>query len=316
MNKKFIYGLVFFFTPIIGLYLFGEYHSYLLFDEQRTLVQRINKSSILVTGSSQLREAVIPCQLSSEALDLSFGNKQHLHDRLTMDYLRSNYPGKIKVVILELSYEHLEVPHRTKKSRQNYMYRFYDAKTNNKPYGPWNNLLFYKRPSVMFKRYLKFNRKRKEVDAAEYCYEYFRPGPGKFDLVNHQDPLIVEDIDFFEQRPPNPQVYRKNLDYLLSFLQELEEDQIVTIIVITPKHETYIRNMNSEIRVRRDRAIQIIKERFPKIRFVNKELDTTNYKTADFKDHNHLNNKGAQQFTRSLDSTINQLLLENDIRLK
>ena len=304
MNKHWIYRALLFFVPLVLIYILGEYYAYLLFDEQRILKERIAKTEIVVSGSSQLREAVIPCDLSIEAVDLSFGNKQHLHDRLTMDYFRVNYPGKIRTVVLEMSYEHLEIPYRTKKSRQNYMYRFYNARTKDKHYGPWNNLLFFKRPTAMFKRYLKYNRKRKEDDASKYCDEHFRPGPGRFDKLGHVDSLITDDLRFFEERQPDPEEYQKNLSFFLDFLQDLHNDQVSVIIAITPKHRTYIRNMDPDILNRRDMAVDLIKERFPKIKWLNKEHDTINYQTPDFRDHNHLNYQGATRFTRSLDSLI------------
>ena len=62
--------------------------------------------------------------------------------------------------------------------------------------------------------------------------------------------------------------------------------------------------MNPEITYRRDTLINSLRRKYPQLRLLDRERDTVNFVTRDFRDQNHLNDRGAIKFTKMLDSLL------------
>lgn len=304
MNRRWLYRLLLFFLPLLVYGVLGEYYDYLFFREMRELHTHKGKLEVLITGTSQAENSVISCQLSYPSANIAFPQK-HLHlDRLTSQKVLDDEPN-IKTVVLELSYEHFELPFETKSSRKTYLLKYYGLNTFDRPVYPWDRLLFSKNPKQFQKAILKW-KKQLNQNPDQCDTEYLRQ-KRTFDSLGYDRSKIKPDFDFFEKRVPNDSVFKANSTYFEQTVSHFVNKGLEVIIFIPPKHPVYHSLMLPAITNRRDAVIDKIRRQHPEIKLLDKEMDTLNFNTRDFRDQNHLNEKGAIKFTRILDS----LLLSN-----
>ena len=309
MTRNWIIRILSFFLPIVGLYLLGDHFAYVLFEEQKEMEVKKEDMEVLITGSSQLKRAVRSDLLSLSSANTSFAWKQHHHDLMTYEYIWERFSPPLNVVVFEVSYEHFEVPHFTRKNQGNYFAHFYPIDSVRSKYRFEDRFLYLRSVGVMVRKYTDMMLKIEEEDQyGPLLYE-----TGSDTIAN--DPLYV-DPRFFSRRTLNDKAYKFNSVYFMSSVQRVLDRGQQVVIVLTPKHKNYLHLMNQELVQRRDSVLNSIKRKFPEVAILDKEMDTINYSNEHFWDKNHLNPHGAELFTRSLDSLILQLVLEDDMRRK
>ena len=78
------------------------------------------------------------------------------------------------------------------------------------------------------------------------------------------------------------------------------------VLTSLPMHRYYLRGRNPNILRRRDSILELVLENYKNVRAFRKEEDTIHFKTSDYINHNHLNPRGAEKFTKELNTFIEE----------
>ena len=90
-------------------------------------------------------------------------------------------------------------------------------------------------------------------------------------------------------------------------LNYLSEEDLAVVICKLPMYKTYHGRENPDILRRRDSVLQDALQKYPKVKLLDLETDTINFKVTDYWNQSHLNPDGAIKFTERLNELLNSL---------
>ncbi len=310
MPKHFIKYLLLFFTPIIIGYGIIEYFTRKLPLEYRPKSRYLSKEkdsiSVLILGSSQMKNAINPAFLSKKAINLASGNQHHDTD---FKFIKQLLPKlkNLNIVVLEVSYSHFELPHNGKNFWKNSIYwEYYHLNNFERPTWFKDRLIYLAHPPFFSKQlYMYYIDKSIHPGFNKFGFDTL-DYQGDFKKLNYNLNLIKKDR-FKINEKPNPEIFKKNTDLFFNMLDYLQANKTPVLLVMTPMYKTYLTKRNGEILKRRDSVLQIVSENYPNIIIFNKEEDTLHYSVFDFKNQSHLNPRGAKIFTKEIDSLLSNL---------
>ena len=301
IEKKWFIRVAVFFLPVLLYGILGESFDFLFFRELRELHQERGQLEVLISGTSQTENSVIACQLSTPAANLAFPQKHHHLDKRTIEHVLET-ENKVNTIVIELSYEHFELPYLTRGGRRAYLLKYFEINTYDRPVYPWDRLLFSKNPNQYRKDIIKWRAQLFDKD--QECNIEYLEQKRTFDSLGYDESKIKPDRQFFSRRTLNDSVYFKNTSFFRGMISDWIDSGLRVVIIIPPKHPIYHMMMNPEITYRRDTLINSLRRQYPQLRLLDRERDTVNFVTRDFRDQNHLNDRGAIKFTKMLDSLL------------
>jgi hypothetical protein len=305
-QKYFLKGALLFFIPVIAVYMILEL-LFLQLPSNHIKVGELIASEgknieILTTGSSQMKCAVNPQFLDQKAINFGSPSQHHNIDYNIIRQTKTRLE-KVQVIVLELSYSHLERPHNTKFFWKNNAYLKYFNVNNfgRKTYFK-DKLLFLSRPIICEKALIDHYIKNKDVSEFNRFGFEEQQFDGIFESINYDDDEIP--TEFRINTSENSDLFKKNTEFLYRMLDYLSEEKMNVVIATIPMHRYYLRGRNPNILRRRDSILELILKNYNNVRAFKKEEDSINYKTSDFRNHNHLNPRGAAKFTTELNAFI------------
>lgn len=260
---------------------------------------------ILALGPSQTNNAINPEYFDKKAISLASTSQHHNLDFKILTQMKDRLP-KLKYVILEVSYSHLEYPHNSKDFWKNSVYlKYYDINAFERNTYFKDKLIFLARPDVYSNLLINHYIKRKEGPRLnKYGFDTNR-FKGVFSKLDYNDAEIIKK-DFSINIKPNKLLFKKNTEFLYEMLDYTKDNSLNVIVCTMPLYKTYLKARNPDILGRRDSVLKVITKKYDHVKLFQKENDTLLFKTTDFLNHNHLNPNGAEKFSKALNSFINE----------
>lgn len=304
MLRKFAIQALLFFIPVIMCCIAVEMVTRNLPLRYTYIGNYLEKESanleVMVLGSSQIKDAVNPQWLSRPSINLASTSQHHNTDLKILRGLKDRMP-LLNTVMIELSYAHLELPHNDREFWKNNVFlEYYGVNCFDRKVWFKDHLIYISNPpffsDAIFKEYIS-NEERDVFNEFGFnvnCYE------GAFSRNDFDEEKIAQ-LDFVVRASENREIFKHNSSYFLNMIKELETMGLDVIVTTTPLYNTYKDKRNPHILKRRDSILQVVEQRFPKVRIFNCEADCTDFTVKDFLNHNHLNAEGARKFTEKLD---------------
>ncbi|MFT7628072.1 MAG: hypothetical protein ACI9AT_002184 [Ulvibacter sp.] len=308
-QKSFLKGALVFFIPVIAVYVILEIlvsqvpFNYVNISKQ--IASEGKSIKIITTGSSQMMCAVNPQFFDQPAINFASNSQHHKIDyniiTQTKDRLES-----LDVVVLELSYSHLEIAHNSKFFWKNNVYlKYYNVNNFERNTYFKDKLIFLSEPEIYSKVIIDHYIKHKGVS------KYNRFGfdenkfAGLFEESNYEeDKILKKSITI--NTDESSYFFENNTEFLYKMLDYLSEEKLNVIVTTLPMHRYYLKDRNPNILKRRDSILELVLKNYNNVRAFRKEEDSINFITSDFKDHNHLNPRGAEKFTTELNTFIKE----------
>ncbi|SRX75889.1 hypothetical protein [Aequorivita antarctica] len=307
---RFLKYCLVFFTPVVIAYFVLELLvlnipiNYKVFGNYlKTHSQEIE---IMGLGSSQMKCGFNPAFIDKRAINLSSTSQHHNEDFHILKGTINRLP-KLKYVLLEVSYNHLELPHHPNDYWKNTIYlKYYGVNAFERPTWYKDRLVYLSNTRFFSYKLMEYYVHKSSTEKLnEYGFDTNKYD-GAFKKLNHDETKIAahkfsiinrEDLD----------VFKKNTAYLFEMLDYMQAENLKVIVCTLPLYKTYLNERNPNVVRRRDSVLGIIKSKYGNVVLLNKETDTLNFTVKDFLNENHLNPDGAKKFTAMVNRTIDSL---------
>ncbi|MEZ4859523.1 MAG: hypothetical protein R2781_12005 [Flavobacteriaceae bacterium] len=308
MQKKFTLYCFLFFTPLLLGYGTVEWLTRSIPSvysiNEKYLEKRADTIETLILGSSQVMNAVNAAWISNPTINLASGSQHHDTD---FKLLKGMFPvlPSLKNVVIEVSYSHFEMPHNGKDFWKNSLnLHYYNINCFERNTYFKDHLLYLSHPSFFSKRIEEYYIDKKNIpNFNEYAFN-FNDIYGQFAKKNYNKVEIDTIKRFKINTEPNPIIFQQNVSLFFEMLATVKAHQKNIIVCTTPMYTSYLKKRNPEILRRRDSIFEVIQKKYPDIKFLKLEEDTTNYQLKNYWNHSHLNPTGAKIFTKQLDSLL------------
>lgn len=310
MKKALIKYSILFFIPVIGIYILLEALVLSMPANYKNSSDYYNENKnsieIIALGSSQMAGAINPEYFNKPAICLASSSQHHKLDFTIFKQLQLE-SKKTKYVIIELSPNHLNLPHNTKSFWKNSVYlKYFNVNAFERETYFKDELIYISNPDLYSKKMMeyyllktdntKLNKYGYNLNVSESIFK-------KYDF----DEIEISKLKTNSNQLENPEIFKHNTAYLFSMLNYYKENNIHPIICTLPLYKTYRNNLNANIVNRRDSIISVIKNKYPEVTFFEAEKDTATFKIYDYSNANHLNPDGAKKFTLKLNEIINKI---------
>lgn len=306
---RFIKYCLVFFTPVVVAYFILEMLVLNIPINYKVFGNYLNAHSqeivIMGLGSSQMKCGFNSAFTDDIAINLSSTSQHHNEDFHILKGTKDRLP-KLKYVLMEVSYNHLELPHHPNDYWKNTIYlNYYGVNAFERP--TWfqdrlvylSNSRFYSHKLMEYYVYGSSSEKLNEYgfDTNNYNGDFKKMNYDESKIAAHKFKIISrEDLNIF----------KKNTAYLFKMLDYMQAENLKVIVCTLPLYKTYLKERNPNVVRRRDSVLDIIKNKYGNVVLLNQETDTLNFTVNDFLNENHLNPNGAKKFTalvnRKLDS--------------
>lgn len=310
MKKTLLKYSLLFFIPVIGVSILMEAlvlkmpASYK--NNSNYYIENHDLIEIIALGSSQMAGAINPEYFDKPAICLASSSQHHKLDFTIFKQLQLN-SKKIKYVIIELSPNHLELPHNSKKFWKNSVYlKYFNVNAFERKTYFKDELIYLSNPDLYSKKIMEYyllNTGNTQLNK----YGYNSDMSGSIFKKYNFDKIEIDKLKTHPNQLENPEIFKHNTAYLFSMLSYFRENNIHPIICTLPLYKTFRNNLNTNNVTRRDSIISVIKTKFPETTFFEAEKDTANFKIYDFSNANHLNPDGAKKLTLKLNEIINKI---------
>jgi hypothetical protein len=308
-QKSFIKGALVFFIPVIVIYVILEMlvlqlpFNYIAVSKY--LASEGKNINILASGSSQMKCAVNPKFLDVPAINFGSTSQHHNTDYNIITQTKDRLEN-LEVVVLELSYSHLELPHNNTFFWKNNIYlKYYNVNNFERKTYFKDKLIFLSRPDLYTKALINHYIMHKDTAAFNRFGFEENQFAGIFEQSNYEDDKIPKESSELNTSE-STYLFKKNTEFLYKMLDFLAEKKLNVVIATLPMHHYYLRNRNPDILKRRDSILELVLKNYNNVRADRKEEDSITYTTSDFINHNHLNPRGAEKFTTELNAFIEE----------
>ncbi len=261
---------------------------------------------VMALGSSQMKCGFNPEFSEESAINLASTSQHHNEDFHILKDTKDRLP-KLKYVLFEVSYNHLELPHHPDDYWKNTIYlKYYGVNAFERPTWFKDRLVFLSNPSF-YSYVLKENYfyKTKNVQLNRYGFDT-NNYEGAFKKLNY-DESKIETHKFKIITREDLGIFKENTAYLFEMLNYAKAENLEVIVCTLPLYKTYLKQRNPNIVRRRDSVLEVIKKKYSNVIFLNEETDTLNFTVKDFLNENHLNPDGAKKFTTLVNRKIDSL---------
>ncbi len=299
-----------FFTPVILAYFVLELLvlnipiNYKVFGSY--LDTHAEDIEVLGLGSSQIKNSFNPALCNHSALNLASTGQHHNEDFHLLKGTIDRMPN-LKYVVMEVSYNHLELPHRPSDYWKNTVYlKYYNVNAFERPTWFKDRLVYLS--NVHFYSHILMDYYVHKTDNAvlnEYGYDT-NDYDGAFKKLNY-DLAKIADHKFRVINREDAIVFKKNTAFLIEMMDYMQKKDLKVIICTVPLYKTYVKKRLPGLVHRRDSVLKVIEKKYNNVVLLDKESDTLNFTVKDFLNENHLNPDGAKKFTALLNQKLDSL---------
>ncbi len=297
--KKFLLTITYFIIPLLVLFLFVEFKLRTINSEyekkQKGLVEKSSEIEILILGNSRSDNGLNPTFFSKPAYNLAYGSQTILYDKqLVLKYLP--ILKKLKHVVLSLDYHSLSSGYL--QERDFFYYHYFDINVKNKNFIKEKlSYFFYVYTPKISITLLKENKNVKMVNgwsghdssiSSRLTERYGKERAQSFDLAINQSRKTKEYIEV-----------QKEYEDLIRFLNE---NKITPIITTAPCNKPFTQFLDEKNIQYNLEFIQKMKRKYNLV-YLN-SLNDSAFNVSDFYNNDHLNKKGAEKYTKKIDSLI------------
>ncbi len=310
MQKRFITYTILFFIPVVVGYVFIEYLTRNLPMEYKTIGYFLDKNQgdieVLVLGSSQMKNAINPEFISKMAVNMASGNQHHDTDFKIIKQLNKKLP-KLKIVVLEVSYSHFELPHNGKHFWKNQIYwEYYHINAFERPTWFKDRLIFLAHPPFFSEKlYNHYYLKNTKTGFNRFGFDTLNFS-GDFKKFNYDLEKIKNDR-FKINLQSDAFIFKQNTTLFFKLLDYLKAQRFQVVVTTVPMYKSFLPKRNFKISQRRDSVLKVIEKKYTNVTLFLREEDTLSYTVYDYKNQSHFNPKGATIFSKQLDSILNRL---------
>lgn len=262
-----------------------------------------NDIEVIALGSSQMKTAFNPALSNIPSINFASTSQHHKEDFNILKQTRERFP-KLKYVLLELSYNHLELPYHPNDYWKNNVYlKFYDVNAFERPTYFKDRLIYLSNPrfySIKMMDYYFYKHDKSQLNRYGFDTNNYN---GAFKKLDYNESKIAS-RKFRIHTNENLDVYETNTSFLFSMLDYMKDEQLQVIICSIPMYKTFLQKRNPNLVHRRDSILNIITKKYSNVQLLNEEEDTINFKVKDFLNENHLNPDGAKKFTALVNEVI------------
>ncbi len=310
VQLRFLKYCLAFFAPVIFAYIILEalalnlQLNYKVFGNY--FDARSNEIEIMALGSSQMKNAFNPDFSKLPAINFASTSQHHNEDFHILKGTRDRVPN-LKYVLLEISYNHLELPHHPNDYWKNTIYlKYYGVNAFERPTWFKDRLVYLSNPRFFSNKLMEqYVYKTDNTKLNEYGFDT-NNFEGSFRALNYNESKIAAHTFRIINRE-DKEIFKKNTAYLFEILDYLKSEKLHVVVCTLPLYKTYLNERKSNIVHRRDSILDVIKRRYTNVTVINKEEDTLYFGVKDFLNENHLNPDGAKKFTTFVNSAINGL---------
>ena len=309
--QEFLKYCVFFFTPVVMTYCLLEVLALQIPITFKVVGDYLESNStkieLVALGSSQVKCSFNPALSHVPAINMASSSQHHKEDYLILKGVIDKLP-KLKYILFEVSYMHLELPYHSQNYWKNNIYlNYYGINTFERQTYFKDKLIYLSHPryfSSKIKDYYFAENKKNGEQLNEFGFDinkYY----GSFHKLKY-DTAQIKNKYFKIYTHENPDIFKKNTAFLFKMLDHMKEKKLKVIISTIPLYKTYLNKRNPNIVRRRDSVLSEILKKYKNVTILDKETDTLQFTAKDFLNENHLNPDGAKKFTalvnRKLDS--------------
>lgn len=306
---RFLKYCLVFFIPVVLAYFILEFlvlnipMNYKVYGEY--LDTHPEEIAVMSLGSSQMKCGFNPEFSDKVTINLSSTSQHHNEDFHILKGTKDRLP-KLKYILMEVSYNHLELPHHTNDYWKNTVYlNYYDVNAFERHTWYKDRLVYLSNTHFYsYKLMEHYVHKSSTEKLNEYGFDANNYS-GAFKKLNYDESKIATNKFKIITRE-DVSIFKKNTAYLFDMLDYMQAENLKVIVCTLPLYKTYLKQRNPNIVRRRDSVLSLIKSKYSNVVILNKETDTLNFVIKDFLNENHLNPDGAKKFTalvnRKLDS--------------
>jgi hypothetical protein len=261
---------------------------------------------VVFLGSSQIKNSINPKHIDKNSINLSSTSQHHNTDFRILKQTRDRLKNT-KVVILEVSYGHFELPHNTKYFWKNNLFlKYYSVNTFDRATYFKDRLIYLSRPgffsSQIVKYYIKKDSTSFSINEFGFDENNFK---GKFMKFNYDDTKLLETNVKIERRA-YLNLFDYNVNYFYRMLDYCKKEGLNIVISSPPTYKSYNDLRNPNILRRRDSILNIVSKRYEGIYFFNSEEDS-DFTAKSFRNENHLNPNGAELYSKKMNDLLNSI---------
>lgn len=307
--KNFLQKFLLFLIPIL-LILIGL-ESYIRFSPNSfiTIANYFKKNKeeieVLILGSSHNQCALNPKFFKLKTVNLSYGSQDIQLDS-ALFFHNVKQMKNLKKVILELDYHSLD----TQREKEYYRYSWYSLYYGVEiyPINYLSRLSFYLSNPKLFNKIIleKFDENYRSPIINKYGFEEGNFSD-EFSEMKY-DSIKIENTAKkrleFRHKEISDTDFKNNAQRILSIIEYCKQNHIEIYFFSTPMYKTYIENEVVSKKIRVDTFIQNLILNY-NINYFNFEK-SSKFNLKDFSNDDHLNAKGAEKYSKIIDSIITQ----------
>ena len=296
-----------FFAPVIVVYFLLEHlilgvpTNYKIVGKQ--LDHHSQEIELMALGSSQMKCAFNPALSSKMAINFGSTSQHHNEDFEILKGTIQRLP-KLKFVLMEVSFNHLELPHHPTDFWKNTVYlKYYNVNAFGRSTWFKDRLVYLSNPRFYSRKiytYYFLRDANTQLNEFGFDTQNYR---GSFQQLNYDEAKSAAHSFRISNRA-DESTLRKNTDYLYEMLDYMQQHNLKVIIATIPLYKTYLKKRKIPIVNRRDSVLALIEKKYKNVLLLREETDSLHFSVKDFLNENHLNPDGAKKFT----ALVNQKL--------
>ena len=309
MQLKFIKGALFFLLPIVLIIAVLEFLVLQIPANYKNNSDYFNSEkddiTVMALGSSQMESAIDPTYFKHKTISLASKSQHHDLDFPIYAQLAPKM-SKLKTVVFELSYSHLEIPHNGNYFWKNSVYlKYYNVNAFERKTYFKDELMYLSNPHIFSRLLVNYYIKNTDNFSFNKYGVDISERKGFFESVKYS-PNIIKNADLEIRTKELPQVFKYNTAYFYKILDHATENGLQIVVTTVPLYKEYLKARNPNILRRRDSVLKDIELKYPNLKVLREEEDTLHFNIRDFDNQNHLNPSGAKKFSELLDNFIAQ----------
>lgn len=265
-----------------------------------------SKIEVIAVGSSQMKCGFNPAISEKSAINFASTSQHHNEDFYILKGTKDRVP-KLKYVLIEVSYNHLELPHHPNDYWKNAVYlKYYKVNAFNRPTFVKDEFVYISNPKFYSNKLMDYYfYKTDKAQLNEYGFDT-NNYEGAFKKLHYNESKISTH-KFKIITSEDTSIFKTNTTYLFEVLDYLIAENINVIVCTLPLYKTYINERNPNIVHRRDSVLSVIKKNYANVTILNKETDSLEFTAKYFLNENHLNPDGAKKFTAMVNQAIDSI---------
>ncbi|XOL42326.1 hypothetical protein KCTC32420_02721 [Aequorivita nionensis] len=261
---------------------------------------------VMAFGSSQMKCGFNPALSDESAINFASTSQHHNEDFHILKGTIDRLP-KLKHVLLEVSYNHLELPYHPNDYWKNTIYlKYYNVNAFERPTWFKDRLVYLSNPRFYSHKLMDYYfYKIDDSQLNEYGFDT-NNYEGAFKKLNYDETKLAAHKFKIITRE-DTSIFKKNTIYLFEMLDYAKAENLKVIVCTLPLYKTYLKERNPNVVRRRDSVLSVIKKKYSNVILLNVETDTLQFTVKDFLNENHLNPDGAKKFTALVNQKLDSL---------